>query len=154
MLRPDVVCAYESMRAAELRLKGLGLGHVQHLTEVARNEPERWQAAVRQLAELNPKVGWGGWVGCGVGRGGGGVGGGGGFWGGVGGGGGGLLGGVDGGGGCRGLGSLDGGMRGGMRMCLGDWRCVHGAREGRRPSNTPPFYLHLTCSRFSIPTPR
>eukprot|EP00198_Chlamydomonas_reinhardtii_P013396 XP_001702733.1 TafII-250 protein [Chlamydomonas reinhardtii] len=45
MLRPDVVCAYESMRAAELRLKGLGLGHVQHLTEVARNEPERWQAA-------------------------------------------------------------------------------------------------------------
>ncbi|GLC76689.1 hypothetical protein PLESTF_001818500 [Pleodorina starrii] len=57
MVRPDVVCAYEAMRAGELRLKGLGLQHLQALTQVARLEPERWQAAIRQLAELNPKSG-------------------------------------------------------------------------------------------------
>ncbi|GIM17423.1 hypothetical protein Vretimale_19961, partial [Volvox reticuliferus] len=57
MVRPDVVCSYEAMRAAELRLKALGLQNLQVLTAVARMEPERWQAAIRQLAELNPKAG-------------------------------------------------------------------------------------------------
>ncbi len=57
MLRPDTVCAYEAMRAAEVRLKALGVNHLQALTAVARHEPDRWQAAIRQLAELNPKVG-------------------------------------------------------------------------------------------------
>ncbi|GFR41442.1 hypothetical protein Agub_g2129, partial [Astrephomene gubernaculifera] len=57
MVRPDMVCAHEAMRSSEVRLQSLGLQHLQPLTAVARMEPERWQAAVRQLAELNPKAG-------------------------------------------------------------------------------------------------
>ena len=46
------------MRAAEARIKALGIQHVDALTQIATTDPERWQAAMRQLAELDPKVGW------------------------------------------------------------------------------------------------